>query len=127
MKRILSYFAFTLLGIAISIALLFWLSKDATIDTRMNLIMCAFAVQEYRITNGKWPAAPDGLGNETSVELGMGGGVPLDEWGRRFVLEIDPEADHATLGSYGQDGKPGGNDGDIKVRVTPKQLAVSSE
>ncbi|MEZ0274221.1 MAG: hypothetical protein ACAH88_04900 [Roseimicrobium sp.] len=116
-----------LAGVFLTIAALFLSSRSVTIDTRMELIFCAIAAQEYRIEQGKWPDSPGQIDERTSDELGLGKGGRVDEWGRPFLLKIEPGLDHAVLQTHGKDGKPGTHDGDLRVVVTPKQLTVFSE
>lgn len=127
MKRAALALMFILVGVLLSVAALFLLSKSVTLDTRMELVTCGISMQEYRLATGKWPANPGQIDERTSTELGLAKGTRIDEWGRPFLLKIEPDLDQATLQTHGKDGKPGTQDGDLRVVVTTKQLTVSAE
>ena len=127
MKRVLRALVLVLAGVFLTIAALFLLSRSATLDTRMELIVCAIAAQEYRIERGKWPDSSGQVDERTSDELGLGKGIRMDEWGSPFLLTIEPGQDRAVLQTHGEDGKPGTRDGDLRAVVTPKELTVFRE
>jgi hypothetical protein len=127
-KRILLALGFVLAGMLLALAaLMYFTGKRVTLDTRMELVVCAVAAQDYRKAQGRWPESHGQIDAKVSTELGMGGGGRADEWGRPFLFTSEPQADQAVLQTYGEDGKPGTRDGDLRVVVTPNQLTVFSE
>lgn len=126
-KRVLLALALVVVGMLLTLAALVGFSQEVIIDTRMELIACAVAAQDYRNTRGKWPESRGHIDAEVSTALGMGGGGRRDEWDRPFLFVMEPQADQAVLQTHGEDGKPGNDDGDLRVMVTPTRLTVFSD
>ncbi|RBP44466.1 hypothetical protein DES53_104287 [Roseimicrobium gellanilyticum] len=127
LKRVLLALVLVFVGVLLALGLLFRASKDIVVDTRMELVACAVAAQDYRNTHGKWPENRGQIDASVSTALGMGGGGRQDEWGRPFLLAVDQSLDQAVLQTYGPDGKSDTRDGGLRVVVMPQQLTVYSE
>ena len=41
--------------------------------------------------------------------------IPLDPWGAEYLLEVDPSHESFRIGTYGEDGIPGGSGDDADV------------
>lgn len=97
---------------------LFGRLDDAKIRTaRLQMTNLAASVDLYRLDMGRLPSTeaglrvlverpaddPNWLGPYLAREA-----LPLDPWGREYVLESDAEGGQFRIVSYGSDGQPGG-------------------
>ncbi len=97
---------------------------------KAQLELFALALDQYRLDNDYYPSTAQGLEALRAVPSGEPAArnwrgpylrkpVPVDPWGRAYVFTSPSERDgeHYDLGSYGRDGRPGGDGEDADVGV----------
>jgi general secretion pathway protein G len=108
---------------------LFGRLDDAKVRTaRLQMTSLQASVDLYRLDIGRLPTSEEGLRvlvERPADEPNWLGpylareALPLDPWGREYVLDADAERGQFRIVSYGSDGQPGGagNAADISVGV----------
>lgn len=71
------------------------------------------ALVTYKIQFNKFPGSLDELVNDSKTNFLDTRTVPLDPWGNSYVYKAEGRS--FTITSYGEDGTPGGIDGDADI------------
>ncbi len=100
-------------------------AKSEREAARTQLDAFAKALTAYRLDTGAFPAAEAGLDALTTRPANntkwrgpyLQKAAPLDPWGRPYLYEM--AGSEATVKTLGKDGKPGGQDDDADLALSP--------